>query len=64
MQVIIFMLNQLRSCPVITELFDICEIAALHAGRQNCVHVCLRSKRKKRIAKEKLAFLVRCWSAA
>lgn len=48
MQVIIFMLNQLRSCPVIIELFDICEIATLDAKRQNCVHVCLRSQRKKR----------------
>lgn len=52
------MLNQLRSCPVIIELFDICEIATLDAKKQNYVHVCLRSKRKKRIAKEKLVFLV------
>lgn len=58
MQVIVFMLNQLRSCPVIIRLFDICEITTLDAKRQNCFHVCSRSKRKKRIAKEKLAFLV------
>lgn len=59
MQLIIFMLNQLRSCPpVIIGLFDICEISTLDAKRQNCVHVRSRSKWKKRIVQEKLAFLV------